>query len=304
MKKIKTFAKLFAFILLAPALLSLVACSSKTNEETKLTSKDVYAISVMSCINYFNHVDGVEGESVMHSFDAATRPEEITDDMLGDFKCALCLFDNLTGNSFSQKTTENTNEDFVGYAFLTTVSLKNNENVLKFYFNEQNKETNKSVSLSDDENVSTNISGLAQFNGQIFHVNGEKNIANKNGSSSFEIDLTVNAVVDPDENYIHITQSYANNNLELNYEIVTSGIKTDDASIELKYASKKLSFDIQFKDSDFETEKDFSFELKQDSKSNIFIDVSNVTFSASVSVAVNDDGTYTLTYPNDYIETI
>ncbi|MBR1890483.1 MAG: hypothetical protein IJ817_02210, partial [Clostridia bacterium] len=279
-------------------------CSGKTKEETTLTSKDVYAISVMSCLNYFNHVDGVEGESVVYSFDAATRPEEITDEMLGDFKCALCLFDNLTGNSFSQKTTENTNKDFVGYAFLTTVSLKNNENILEFYFNEQNKETNKSVSLSDDENVSTNISGLAHFNGQIFHVNGEKNISNKNDSSSFEIELTVNAVVDPDENYIHITQSYANNNLELNYEIVTSGIKTDDASIELKYASKKLSFDIQFKDSGFETEKDFSFELKQDSKSNIFIDVSSVTFSASVSVAVNDDGTYTLTYPNNYIETI
>ncbi len=278
------------------------------------SSRDAYALSLVSSIGYLSEGDGasrVAGVSLVKPA-AAVRPEYISDADAEKIGELISLFGNiLSDGGIDEEVKENTSESpaFSEYKLVMSITLHDengNDAVYTLYFNEVAKNTEKEVDDGIEEiEESTRFEGVALFGEEIFAIRGEREVETEGAETETEISFrtyktTGGDLLTADEkNYVEVEKSSEMGELEYEYTFVKDGRVVKE--IELEYEEGPRGAEISFESEGGDGE--LSFEIKKSAvKGGFEVEFEKNGKKEKITVSEESDGSYKLTYPNGFEE--
>lgn len=296
----------------------------------RLTSKDVYALSAVSSVSYLQGVEAVQAKAAAATRPMsmaiavegegdiqAARPGTLTDaDVEGVGDCLKMFEDILAGGEVSQTTAANpeTEGEVGAYAYVMTISIPSvSGNIsLKMYYNETNIEIETDDDDDDDDDgddageeieISSTLEGIIISGEDQFEISGKKEIETEDGETEMSIEFTTKSKANP-LNYITVSQSVEEDELEYEYKIYENGKKVLDVELEIENDDDGLEVEFQLKEISNGSAQKTRYKITKDGDDDAF----KVKFSVdgttdSFKVEKEDDG-YKFIYSNGYVETV
>ncbi|MBQ8749902.1 MAG: hypothetical protein IJZ29_05500 [Clostridia bacterium] len=313
--------KLFTFGLVSALCLpfTAVAFTGCTNDDDlSVKTKDVYALSAVSSVSY---LAGLEADTLVLSSDdsnaqfsqllnstATSRPSTLTDNDIAGVQNCLTMFDQIIqNNGIKQTTALNTETDakVSDYTFVMSITLPNangGNDIFKMYFNETESETEVEIDdLKEEVEVSTRLEGIMLFGNAEFEVYGEKEVETEGNETETSIEFTTKSKTNPD-NYVKVSQSVENNEVEYEYEIYENGQKVQETELELETKKGKTELEFQLKDKTSGALQDTTYKILKGTNSTTFkvkFEKNNVQDSFTIELVQNGQK---FTYSNGYSE--
>lgn len=282
-----------------PLALCAVGCGKKNenNQHLKVNSKDVYAMSVATSVNYLK-------ESQLHSLNvanASTRPENVNLEDVTNLKSCIGLFGEVITNNGITQQTENNNKDLYSqYNFVMEISFPNSEEILTMYYNESNQQTKEEIEDCNKEvEVSTNLEGIVVYNSNTYNVEGVREVETKGNNVEVEIEFTTYL---DSNNYITVKQSVENNELEYEYSIFENNNKIQEVELEIEYKNSNIEVEFQIVDLTSHLVKETEYKLYKN-KNNLYGEINKNGIKENIVINKEAD-VLTFTYSNGYSETV
>ena len=241
-KKIISF--LIALALFIPTLILVSGCNKTVS---KIKAKDVYAFSALSSVEYLENMDEMN-ISELNSSNATSRPSIIEDKDVQGIKDCLTMFDSILNNGYKQSTKENDSqqEDLSIYKFKMTISIPQSNETLTMYYDEIDAVTKVDIEEGEEE-TSTRLQGILVAGDRKFDVFGEKEVEKERNEIEISVEFTTKSRVNPN-NYIEVSQSFENDEIEYEYKIFENGRKVQDLEVEYESEKSKTELEFQLKD--------------------------------------------------------
>ena len=279
-KNFKFIAFIVAIILCLPVAVCLVACSGP-QKQVNTNSKEMYALSAMSSVMYFqqeqSQVAVAKKMSAMSLEQSSTsQPESITDEDLSGTKNCITMFGEIIkNNGFTQTVEKNTDtsQELGKYNFVMTISLPNlsNANTYQLYYDEIATETQTEIEEEETETeISTTLEGVLVANEDHFKVVGKKEIETNGNKTEYSIEFKTYL---DENNYVIVEQSSEDNELEYEYKIYKNGVKVQNIEIEFEKNNNEteLEFELINIDSGIKETTIYKIKLKSDEKFEIIL---------------------------------
>ena len=289
------------FIFLA---VGITGCKKKSEKESNLNVKDVYAISALSSVNYLQYL-----ESTTSTANLLSRPEQFSDENIKGIKDCLELFDGVIGDKISQTTSKNTNNDeaYSNYNFVMVISVPGLNDFI-MYYNELETKTLREIKDENEEiEVSTTLSGIMVVGDSRYEVKGKREFEQENDEVESSIEFTTYSSTNRN-NYVVVSQSIENENnnqeIEYEYKIYVNGAKVQDLEIEMEMENGKTELKFKLKDLSSGIPSNTIYKIKRSTDANTFVVecLSNNIFDTINVKKVGND--YIVKYSHNFEETI
>ena len=325
MKNKKFLAVLASIAVMAPLTLGLAGCGK--DNSLNIVARDVYAMSAVSSAEYLSS----EKQEIATSYKevnaskyllledtAMGRPSTLTqNDVLGVKNCLNMFNDILVGGDVNQTTVKNTEQDgeYAKYNFVMNITIPNvvgSADAFKMYYDEIRTDTKVEIEDNEEElEVSTTLEGVLVMGEETFSVKGIREYEKEGRDEEVSIEFYTYAnklegsqtVID-NQNYVHVSQSVENNEIEYEYVIYKNGKKIQDTELEFEQERNKTGIEFQFKDTTTGVRQETIFRAEKRANENGYTirftkNGKNDTFTAQLT-----SSGYKFVYSNGYEETI
>ncbi len=294
------------------AVFGLVSCNNAeeaaaAREAAEASSRDVYAVSLVSGISYLSEN---EGGSAVAAVAATARPSSVTDADVDGIAGALAAFENIiAGDGVDQTVTENTSEEaaFSAYELKMEIGLHGESGVsavYTLYFNESETRTDREPDDADEIEEITAFEGVAVFGEELFVVRGVREFESDGRETESSIEFRTYKNIGGEtptadiNNYVQIEKSSELGEYEYEYTFVENGKKIRE--IEIEYEETRfgavISFEIEGSGSEME--------IKKGTGGGMVIEIEKRGSRDIVTVAPAEGGAYKLVYSNGYEEIV
>lgn len=221
--------------------------------EINVVAKDVYAMSALTSVNYLKQMDESSSVALGNASSpvATARPEYISETNVAGVKSCLTMFESvIAGGGIKQTTTKNseTELEFSEYNFVMSITIPTTNETIKMYYNEIDSETEIEVEDEKQElEVSSTLAGVIVLGDSTYTVTGEREFETDGDETEATIEFTTKSSINP-TNYIVVSQSVENDEIEYEYKIYQNGVKVQDTEIEVENEDGKFELEFQLKD--------------------------------------------------------
>ena len=316
MKNKKIIPIVCACALTIPLALGLTACGKPKTLD--INAKDVYATAAVSSANYLKEIDETSkvdfssptslsllASTYANTEVATARPESLSDSNIQGMKSCLTMFDSVIANGgINQETEKNPNTDpnFANYTFAMNITIPGTSEKFVMYYNETNTETKEEV---DDEEVelevSTDLEGVMVIGETEYDLTGKREFEQEGNETEATISFTTKSKKNA-LNYVEITQSVENNEIEYEYKIFKDGVKIQETEIEIENDNNSYELEFQFKVNGIPEETVYKI-VKGEVEGSFVITYMVGKEEKTINVEKTLSG-YTFTYDNGFVENI
>ena len=295
--------------LVASLTVGLMACDiggKNTGSKTEVNTKDVYAVSALSGVNYLSATE--KGGAAEGQTPATARPVSVTDEDVYGIKDCLTMFDNvISGGGIQQTVEKNTDAEgeYADYKFVMTITVPGNETV-KMYYNEVEAKTEREIEDGEEEvEVSTTLRGIMVFAGAEYEVSGEHKVETEGNEKEESVEFTTKSKDNP-LNYVKIKQSVEEENgeseIEYEYEIYENGKKVREFELEIENENGKTEISLDVKTNGVQGKT--KYKIVKGEKDGEFTIKYTVNAAKNNIKAERTETGYKFTYGNGYSEVI
>ncbi len=312
MKKKRIIAGALATCLALPMVFGLSGCGK---DPINVNAKDIYAMAAMASVEYLEDTAASAAASATHNRSFVTEPTRpISLEDVKSIKGCLDLFEGLLSNGgVDQTTTTNTmtqddDPELYQYKLVMTISLPDvmGADPMTFYYNEINTKTREEIDDGEVElKVSTELAGVMTYNGHKYIMEGKRVFEREGNEEEATIEFktfATNSGIKDEDNYIVVSQSVENNELEYEYSVINEGQEVLEVELELerKRGTTVIEFETEVEGSRQETEYKV---IKKDNE-DTFTAYAKINGKRKKIVITPTANGYTFEYTNGFSEPV
>ena len=301
MKKRKLIIGSLLAAMLAPISLCFTGC--KEEKPFDINAKDVYAMCVISSVEYLKNIVVAEPQGVSDVvFVNSVRPSIVDDVDIMGIKTCLSMFDEIVTSGIKQTTRNNTSnvDGLSRYRFEMEITLTNNtvSNSYMMYYNEIKTSTEEEIEDAKLEvEVSTLLEGVLVVGDERFVVKGEREFERDGREEESSIEFTTYL---DNQNYITFEQSVEDGEIEYEYSIFEHGQKIEEMEFEME--KTKRGYEIEFHISNAGTSQ-IEYQIYVGNNSKIIVVLRKNKEKEMITVE-QDGNNYNFIYSNGFSEIV
>ncbi len=310
-----------AIAMVFTTILLMLSCGAEDDASASLSNtRDVYAMSALSSVAYLSDEDiNVQLTSLGAIAVSAPnqRPDGISDEDVNGIENCISMFDGIIASGgIDQSVSENDSDDenLSAYKYKMIISLPNGSGgstVCELYFNELKTDTKTELDDGEKEiEVSTTFEGVAVFGEELFVVRGEREVETEGKETEYSLEFRTyknkgGSAIEADErNFVCISQSIENDEIEYEYEFFKNGKKVQEIELEYEEGVFGAEIEFQIKDLSVGNFRETQFKIKKGSDDNSFKVELEKNGSRDAIKVVKENGRYRFIYSNDFEENV